>query len=444
MTNQDVVVDVGHEGTPIGNAVQLRNQALDVLDVTRHYEQYEDDFDLQKKSLGISNSRYSITWGKVYVNEEQQDFSFYKPILQAMKDRGIVPTIDLCHHRTAHQIPGSYTNPDFPEMLMRYAINAKNEFPWVKRFVLINEPAVTSFLHANGTWGQYEWSRVFLNMAKAIVLTSHALLAMDPEVEFFSPEPIDHDVVSDSQDREMVEKVEFLTNWGRFGMDDLLSGRVNEHHGFYHHLIENGATPDELEWFQSNRAVAYNRDLDFYLHNLKEWVRVDGKLTSRINPNPPTLAQVICEYRKRMPEMRFGIAETNLRGTIRDRITWFRWVLEQCRKAGIRRLTWWGLTDADTWGDGNFTNRINDGTNPPDPVGIFALKDDPKHGRLWKREANEFSDIVASYAKGEISIEDIPAYKFTGEFKAELQGYVKHMHHMALRPATTKSMSVSR
>jgi beta-glucosidase len=436
-----VNVDLGYEGTPIGNAMQLHNKPLDVLDVTRHYEQYEHDFNLQK-SLNILNARYSINWGRVFVSETEQDFSFYIPIFEAMKARGIVPTIDLCHHRTAHQIQGSYTNPDFPQLLLNYAVNAKKAFPWVKRFVLINEPAVTAFFHANGIWGNYSWVSVYLNMAKAIVLTSHALLALDPEIEFYIPEPIDHDVATNPNDKELSEWVSFLSDWGRFGMDELLSGKVNKYHGFYKHLIRQGATEEELNWFLLNRAVPYNRDLDFYQHNLKEWERVNGVLVPRTNRNPPTLAYAIQQYKDRMPEMRFGIAETNLRGTVRDRITWFRWVLEQCAEAGIRRLTWWGLTDADTWGAGNFTNRLNKPGDYPDPVGIYGLRDDPKHGRLWKREENEFSEIVCSYAKGEIDTEDIPAYEFTGEYKQELQGYIKHMKHMNLRSPNSKSISV--
>ncbi len=43
---------VGYECTPIGDAEKIFGEPRDVLDATRHYEQFEHDFDLQEE-LGI-------------------------------------------------------------------------------------------------------------------------------------------------------------------------------------------------------------------------------------------------------------------------------------------------------------------------------------------------------------------------------------------------------
>jgi len=82
------------------------------------------------------------------------------------------------------------------------------------------------------------------------------------------------------------------------------------------------------------------------------------------------------------------------------------------------------LTDADMWGDGNLTRWWRTGN--PDPVGIYNLTNHPVKGRLWNREANEFSEVLKAYAHGQLSIQDIPAYQFSGELKNVLNGYTGH------------------
>jgi hypothetical protein len=427
-----VELAVGYEGTQIGNGPN------DVLNVTRHYEQYEADFDLQAK-LGIKHLRYSINGSMVWVSPTEFDFSFFRPIIKAMLDRGFEITLDACHHKPPLQIPGGFANPDFPEYHTNFCLAIQKEWPEIKRMVVDNEPAVTAFLHSNGVWGNHNWLDVYLNKARATAMCTQALLANDPAMEFFNPEPIDHDVSGDPNDAEINGMVDFYNNWARFGWDELLAGKVDTEHGWYWHLYNHGATRAAINWFQENPAVNYNRDLDFYQHNLKVRTRNDkGDIISVTNPNPPRLSEVIQQYKERMPYMRFNIAETNIRGTVRDRITWFRYTLEECREAGIKRMAWWGLTDAYGWGGkGKWTNYIDVG-EPSDPVGIYNLADDPTNGPMWIREANEFTEIVCDYAHGRIDVEDIPVYEPTpeSELGQEMLGYLSHIRTLPQKAHT--------
>jgi hypothetical protein len=207
-------------------------------------------------------------------------------------------------------------------------------------------------------------------------------------------------------------------------MDNLLGGNIDESHPFFERLVTKGAAPKKVLWFQKNPSEPYQKDLDFYAHCFKVWFRdSQGRIAHKTNPNPPSLASVIADYKAQMPKMKMGIGETNVRGTVRDRITFFKWVLQQCAQAGISRVSWWGLTDADAWGDGNLTRFWRPGK--PDPVGIYTLTDHPVKGRLWNREVNEFSEVLRAYAHGQLSINDIPAYQFSGELKDVLNGYTK-------------------
>lgn len=421
---------VGYECTPVGNAERVCGEPRDVLDATRHYEQFEQDFDLQQE-LGVKELRYPACWDKVLIAPFAYDFERIAPIMNSMRGRGFVPTIDLCHHKVPKKIKDGFANSEFPAHLLDFALAFQAAFPFVERYTIINEPAVTALFHSTeaGLWAKHKWSDVFLNMAEAISNVSHALLKRNPHIKFFQPEPIDHDDIAKNADAELVAEVEFLREHGRFGMDNLLRGRIDEAHPFFRRLIEKGANPEKVLWFQKNPAVEYQKDLDFYAHCFKTWFRNrGGHITHKINPNPPSLADVINHYREKLPDMRLGIGETNVRGNARDRITFFKWVLEQCAAAKIERVSWWGLTDADMWGGGNLTHWWR--TRNPDPVGIFTLADDAERGRLWRREANEFSEVVKAYGNGQMSIGDIPAYEFSGEMKWVLDNFAgKHMRH---------------
>ena len=425
MLRQQPKLAVGYECTPISDAEKLFGEPRDVLDATRHYEQFESDFDLQQE-LGISELRYPAGWDKVLISPFRYDFDPIAPVLESMRRRGFTPTIDLCHHKTPVKIENGFANPEFVAHLLDFALEFQKAFPWIERYTIINEPAVTALFHSTevGLWAQHKWSDVFLNMAEAIAAVLRALKKRNPHIKFFQPEPIDHDAVDDEADAEIVAHVEFLRRHGRFGMDNLLGGKIDDRHPFFERLVSKGANAERVLQFQNNPAEPYQKDLDFYVHCFKVWYRDrNGNMTHKINPNPPSLTSVINDYRKHLPAgMQLGIGETNVRGTVRDRLTFFKWVLEQCAAADIERISWWGLTDAAMWGAGNLTRWWRE--DEPDPVGIYSLADSPVQGRLWKREAGEFSEIIKAYAHGQIAVADLPEYEFSGELKDVLNNYV--------------------
>lgn len=419
-------IAVGYECTPVSDAEEVCGEPRDVLDATRHYEQFEQDFDLQA-SLGVRELRYPACWDKVLIAPYEYDFERIAPIMNSICARGFVPTIDLCHHKAPKIIENGFANPEFPAHLLHFALAFQSAFPFVERYTIINEPAVTALFHSTevGLWAQHKWADVFLNMAEAISITSRALKEKNPNVKFFQPEPIDHDAAQKNADEEILNHVKFLREHGRFGMDNLLRGRIDEAHPFFKRLIERGANAERVLWFQTNRAETYQKDLDFYVHCFKVWFRNRrGQITHRINPAPPSFSSVIADYRAHLPDVSMSIGETNVRGVARDRITFFKWILEQCAASGIERVSWWGLTDADLWGAGNLTRWWRQ-RGKPDPVGIFELANDKARGRNWQRVENEFSEIVRAYGNGQISIADIPAYEFSGELKNVLNRYAE-------------------
>lgn len=413
MKEPEMALSVGYECTPIDDAEETTGRSLDVLDTTRHYEQFESDFDLQE-NLGLRRLRYHAMWDKVIASVNQNadtaeyDFSALEPIYNSIRTRGFVPTADLCHHKVPKKIPGGFANPAFPEFFKDFSLKFQANFPWVKNYSLINEPGVTSFFHSNGLWGKHKCTDVFLNMVEAIFETSQALCERDPAIKFFLTEPINHDVAQDEADPELNAHVKFVSNYARFAIDEILLGKVDENHQFFWHLLAEGAAPDRILSFSEKPPLVYQRDLDFYGHCFKIWFRGQNadEFCFKPNPSPPPLSEVISEYRRRLPGVKLGMGEVNCRGTIEERIKFWKKTLNECIKAGTASYCWWGLTDSDTWGNNNFTRFLT--TAPADPVGIYTLTDDPMRGRLWKRNSNRFSELFAEFASGQLSAKEIP------------------------------------
>ncbi len=91
--------------------------------------------------------------------------------------RGFVPTIDFVSSQSSEKIENGFANPEFPNHLLDFALEFQKAFPFVERYTIINEPAVTALFHSTdvGLWAQHKWTDVFLNMAEAISIVSRAL-----------------------------------------------------------------------------------------------------------------------------------------------------------------------------------------------------------------------------------------------------------------------------
>ena len=120
------------------------------------------------------------------------------------------------------------------------------------------------------------------------------------------------------------------------------------------------------------------------------------------------------------------LAETNIRGTVRDRITWLRFMQEQThllmrKGADVKGFCRYPSIDSTDW-----ANLCTSCTSKVDPQGIWRLSN---RDNRWKRRPSELSKLYAMLAKGAVSAEALPAYPFSPSLDHDLSGYVKLMRH---------------
>ena len=148
-------------------------------DACRHYELYEQDFDLAR-SWGHNAHRFSIEWSRIEPSEgkwNRDAIAHYQAVIQALKKRGLEPVITL-HHFTnpawfAHA--GGWLRRDSATAFARYvAYVVEHLGKEVKYWLTINEPTVYVWQgYIKGEWPPFlkaSWIKALMalrNLAKA-------------------------------------------------------------------------------------------------------------------------------------------------------------------------------------------------------------------------------------------------------------------------------------
>ena len=70
-----------------------------------------------------------------------------RPDVRRLKERDIVPIVDLCHFGVPDWI-GDFQNPDFPELFAEYARAFARRFPWVQFYTPVNEMFICAMFSA--------------------------------------------------------------------------------------------------------------------------------------------------------------------------------------------------------------------------------------------------------------------------------------------------------
>jgi hypothetical protein len=403
-------------------STQIHGSGKDVLDGTRHVERWKYDLDLVK-AAGVTTLRYPVPWHRIERRPGRRyDWRWMDAVLGHMQAVGLDPIVDPIHHTSfPHWIRGGFAHPRFTDFYVKFVEDFALRYPWVRKYTIFNEPFVTTLFCGNeGIWYPRKKSpRTFVKMAtnvgQAICRLSESLQSLVPGVELIHVDTCEHHTALDASSR---DKVAFL-NERRFLLHDLILGRVDGAHPLHGWLTRHGLRREELRWFRAHPARIDILGLDSYPHS--EHQRRAGQIRF-ISSSPRGFADVAGDYVERygLPVM---LAETNIKGFVSDRLSWMKHMLEECRKLAARTdfrgFCWFPFVDSTDW-----CSLVCRAEGKVDPVGIYWLDDD-----RWKRHASELSDCFGRLARGEMTIDELPAYRFQPPWDESLQGFLGFMDH---------------
>jgi beta-glucosidase/6-phospho-beta-glucosidase/beta-galactosidase len=343
----------------------------DEMDKTRHYQLWQQDFDLVQ-ALGIGYLRYGPPLHRTWLGPDRYDWSFADATFGDLRRRDLTPITDLCHFGVPDWI-GNFQNPDFPAQFARYARAFALRFPWVQLYTPVNEMYVCALFSAKYGWWNEQLTTdpafvtALKHIVKANVLAMQAILQVRPDAIFVQSESSEY---FHAQNPQTIGRAEFL-NQVRFLSLDLNYGhRVSSE--MYEYLLDNGMTREEYHFFLDNtlkhHCIMGN---DYYVTN-EHLVQPDGN--TRASGEIYGYSVITGQYYDRygLPIMH---TETNLhQGPAGDEaVQWLRkqWAnVLRVRNDGlpIVGFTWYSLTDQVDW---DSALRENNGT--VNPLGLYDL-----------------------------------------------------------------------
>lgn len=408
-------------------STHIFGSGTDILNTTRHTEMVEEDIEL----VGASNldlMRYSAPWHSIERMPGVYDWAWLDTALGRFRELGIEIILDPLHHTSFPEwLRGGFASPRFADSYLRFIEKLAERYPWIRYYTLINEPFVTAlFCGREGIWYPYHRSvesfvEMILNMGEAICRGSELLSNALDEVHFVHVDTCEKHRPTNAA---AIENAVFR-NELRFLVADLILGKINERHPLYYYLRIGGASAEKLRRFTENPARIDILGLDYYAHSELEW---RGKKRIYPNQNPEGFAAIALEYVERynLPVM---LTETNIRGSVTDRISWLKFMVEQCetlehnlvrRGIAFRGFCWYPFIDSTDW-----CSLVRQARGKIDPQGIYHLCE------KLRRHSSELSEIFAALADCSMVSADLPAYRFAAPLDAELAGFqplMKHWH----------------
>jgi beta-glucosidase len=366
---------------------------VDEMESCGHYTHWQQDFALVEE-MGIGYLRFGPPIHKTWLGVDRYDWSFADQTFGDLKQRNIVPIVDLCHFGVPDWI-GNFQNPDFAKLFCGYAKAFAERFPWVQLYTPVNEMYICATFSARyGWWNeQMQSEQAFVtalkHLVKANVLAMQAILGVRPDAIFVQSESSEYfhaDSPAAIPPAELMNAQRFLSldlNYGR---------RVDSE--MYEYLLDNGMTREEYHFFLGNRLKQHCiMGNDYYVTN-EHRVSADG--STRASGEIFGYSEITRQYhdRYRLPVMH---TETNLNqgplGTEAVDWLWKEWAnVLRVRNDGVPVVgfTWYSLTDQVDW-----DSALREKNGNVNPLGLFDLDRKIRPvGEAYKRLISQWRDVL--------------------------------------------------
>ena len=408
-------------------STQIFGTGQDVLRTTHHTEKWREDLD-RLLEAGITDLRYPIPWHQIETQPGVFDFSWIDGPLEHIRRNGMRPIADPLHHTSFPEwLEGGFNNPVFGDRYLAFLTRILERYPWIDRYTVFNEPFATTVLCSlMGVWYPYAssnaaFARMSIQVARTICAGSRLIRSRVPSVELVRVDTCEYHHALDRKSEPWAN----FCNQRRYLLDDLVMGRLSTAHPLWFYLISNGIEAEELRWFQEHAVDVDFFGLDYYAHSEMDWAWDPGMQRVILREpvsSPRGFAAVARDYLKYGKPLM--LTETNIRGNISDRVTWLKFMEEQCERLSasgeeVKGFCWFPSIDSTDWDRLCTQCRLS-----IDPQGIWHLD-----SSRWQRRSSDLSDWYSALARGSATSEDLPAFRFRPPLDRQLAGYSKLMPH---------------
>ncbi len=349
---------------------RVGRQCFDELRRSGHDRRLED-LDLFA-ALGLRALRFPVLWERTAPHGLGcADWSWPDTRLDRMRALGMEPIVGLLHHgsgpETTHLL-----DPAFPEQFAAYAGAVARRYPWVTRYLPVNEPLTTArFSGLYGHWHPHKrdslsWAKILLNQCRAVVLAMQAIREAAPHAQLI----LNEDIGTTFSTPALAYQAEF-ENERRWLAFDLLCGHVHADHPMAHYLRWLGVPAAELRFFEDNRCVPDILGIDYYVTSerylddrteqypasvLGGNVRQRYADVEAVRVRPEGIAGLLPLLREvaRRYALPIAVTEAHIGASENERVRWFWEIWSAARQArgegiDIRAVTAWALLGSYDW-----------------------------------------------------------------------------------------------
>lgn len=199
-------------------------------------------------ALGITTLRYPVLWDRLCDRSTggEIDWRWTDLRMRELREHGIDPIVGLLHHGSG-PCDTDLSNEAFPNQLANFARRVAQRYPLVRRWTPINEPLTTArFSMLYGHWYPHArddrlFSLALVRQCRAIAEAMRAIREVNSEAQLVQTEDIGKAYAT----KTMQYQADF-ENERRWLTFDLLCGMVDEEHGMWAFLRDNGVPQNEL------------------------------------------------------------------------------------------------------------------------------------------------------------------------------------------------------
>ncbi len=232
---------------------RVGDQYFNQLQYQGHYKRL-DDLALIAE-LGITKLRYPILWEKHQPENAITDWGVIPENLSFLMDNNVDVIAGLVHHGSGPKY-ASLTDKSFEEGLSDYAFEVASKFPRINHYTPINEPLTTArFCGLYGFWyphaeNEKTFLRILVNECRATIKAMQAIRKVNPLAKLVHTEDLGKVYC-----RPILQYQADFENERRWLGLDLLCGKVDQSHFMFKHLIKNGISRSELDYFIVNATI---------------------------------------------------------------------------------------------------------------------------------------------------------------------------------------------
>jgi dTDP-4-dehydrorhamnose reductase len=261
--------------------LRVRRRVRDQLSETGHADRAGDLARLE--DVGASAVRYPVLWGRAPGGRPispTTDWSWAVDRLGRLRALGVEPIVELLHHGFG-PLDADPFDPGWPERFGAYAGMVARRFPWVRRWLPINEPLTTArFAGLYGWWwphhaGRETFVRLLLAQIEGWRAAARAIRAIIPGAELLVNE--DAGTIGGAPEVARAVAHDRERRWLTF---DLLTGRVRPGHPLWVFLASVPGAATALERIAGDPIAPDVLGLDYYLTS-------DRWLDHRLHAFPP-------------------------------------------------------------------------------------------------------------------------------------------------------------